>query len=516
MSFAAAMEANRTGPVNRPMITLAVMTSTLMIVLDTTIANVALPHMQGSLNASQDQVTWILTSYIVASAILTPLTGWLAARVGRKNLFLICVGGFTAASALCGIATSIEEMVLFRLLQGVFGAPMLPMGQSILLDINPREKHGQAMALYGMGVMVGPILGPVLGGWLTESYSWRWCFYINVPVGAAALVGILLFIHGDKNAVKPKLDLAGFLMLSLGIGALQMMLDRGQGEDWFSSSEIWFEAALAFLGFWWFAIRTATTAHPFVDRRLFRDRNFVTSCVLGFFLGVMLFSTLALLPPLMQRLMGYPAMQSGMALAPRGIGTLVSMFLMGRLMGKLDARLIIATGFTLNAVALWQMTHMALGQDDRLIIIGGLLQGLGLGMVFVPLTTIVFATISPTLRTDASSLFTLVRNIGSSVGISIIGAIQLNNIATARSTLAEHIRPDNPALQGLAPPYDITTQTGLAVLNGEVGRQAAMIAYVDAFHITAILCLACVPLLLLVRSPRRQPAKAEPAHTVME
>jgi DHA2 family multidrug resistance protein len=504
--------------VNRPMVTLAVMTSTLMIVLDTTIANVALPHMQGSLNASQDQVTWILTSYIVASAIMTPLTGWLGAKFGRKTLLVVCVAGFTAASALCGIATSIEEMVLFRLLQGVFGAPMLPMGQSILLDINPKEKHGQAMALYGMGVMVGPILGPVLGGWLTETYDWRWCFYINVPVGAAATLAILTFIHGGRHATPPKLDLIGFLMLSLGIGALQMMLDRGQGEDWFQSAEIWTEAALAFLGFWWFAIRTATTAEPFVDRALFRDRNFVTSCVLGFFLGVMLFSTLALLPPLMQRLMGYPALQSGMALAPRGIGTLFAMFIMGRVMGKIDPRLVIATGFSLNAVALWIMTHMALGQDDRLIVIGGLLQGLGLGMVFVPLTTIVFATIPGSLRTDASSLFTLVRNIGSSVGISIIGAIQLNNIGAARSSLSEHIRPDNPIVAALPQPFDVTSTTGLALLDGEVSRQAAMIAYVDAFFLTGILCLACVPMLLLVRSPRRQPAAAkdEPAHAVME
>jgi DHA2 family multidrug resistance protein len=500
------------------MVTLAVMTTTLMIVLDTTIANVALPHMQGSLNASQDQVTWILTSYIVASAILTPLTGWLGARLGRKTLFLVCVAGFTAASALCGIATSIEEMVIFRLFQGVFGAPMLPMGQSILLDINPREKHGQAMALYGMGVMVGPILGPVLGGWLTETYDWRWCFYINVPVGIAAAVAIVLFIHGGRAATPPKLDIVGFLFLSLGIGALQMMLDRGQGEDWFQSAEIWFEACLAFLGFWWFTIRTATTAHPFVSRALFRDRNFVTACVLGFFLGVMLFSTLALLPPLMQRLMGYPALQTGMALAPRGIGTLFAMFIMGRVMGKVDARLVIAAGFTLNAVALWFMTHMALGQDDRLIVIGGALQGLGLGMVFVPLTTIVFATLPGSLRTDASSLFTLVRNIGSSVGISIIGAIQLNNIGAARSSLAEHIRPDNPLIGSLGGPFNVNTQTGLALLNGEVNRQAAMIAYVDAFYLTGLMCLACVPLLLLVRKAKRAPtaAKAEPAHAVME
>lgn len=516
MSFASAMEARQAGPPNRAMITLSIMTATLMIVLDTTIANVALPHMQGSLGASQDQVTWILTSYIVASAILTPLTGWLAGRLGRKNLFLVCIIGFTAASALCGIATSIEQMVVFRLLQGVLGAPMLPLSQAVLLDINPKEKHGQAMALYGMGVMVGPILGPVLGGWLTEVYSWRWCFYINVPVGLAAAAGIFFFVHGEKDETAPRLDLLGFLMLSLGIGALQLMLDRGQGEDWFQSPEIWAEAALAFLGIWWFIIHTMTAAKPFVDRRLFLDRNFLTATILGFFLGVMLFSTLALLPPLMQRLMNYPVLESGLVLMPRGIGTLAAMFLMGRLMGKVDSRLIIAIGFGLNALALWEMTHMALGQNDRLIVIGGALQGFGLGLVFVPLTTIAFTTIAPYLRTDASSLFTLIRNIGSSVGISIISAIQLNNIGAARNTLAEHIRPDNPALQGANIPFDVNTQAGLAQWNGELARQASMVAYIDAFYLTGLLCLACIPLLLLIRSPKRSAGAPEPAHAVME
>ena len=518
MSFASAIAARQAAPPNRAMITASIMTATVMIVLDTTIANVALPHMQGSLNASQDQVTWILTSYIVASAILTPLTGWLSGRLGRKNLFLISVAGFTIASALCGVATSITEIVLFRLLQGVFGAPMLPLSQSVLLDINPREKHGQAMAIYGMGVMVGPILGPVVGGWLTEAYSWRWCFFINVPVGILAMTGILLFIHGEKHDDPPKLDLAGFLLLSLGLGALQMMLDRGQGQDWFNSTEIWVEAALAFLGFWWAGVHMATTRRPFINRTLFKDRNFIVASVLGFFLGVMLYSTMALLPPLMQRLMGYPALQSGLTMAPRGFGTLVIMFLIGRVIGKVDTRLLLFSGFILSAYSAWRMSQFAPGMNGTPIVISGLIQGAAMGMLFVPLSTIAFATMPPHLRTDASGLFTLIRNIGSAVGISIISASQMNNIAAARTSLVDKISPGNTAVQLLPPQLASLSQSALAQLDAVVGGQAAFIGYVDAFYMTALLSLGCVPLLLLLRAPKRPPSGGpqEAPHAVMD
>jgi DHA2 family multidrug resistance protein len=517
MSLASAVAARQAMPLNRPMVTLFIMTATIMVVLDSTIANVALPHMQGSLNASQDQVTWILTSYIVASAILTPLTGWLAARVGRKNLFLISIAGFTVASALCGVATSIEQMVLFRLLQGMFGAPMMPLSQAVLLDINPREKHGQAMAMYGIGVMVGPILGPVVGGWLTELYSWRWCFYINVPIGLFAAAGVYMFIHDEAHQNPPKLDLFGFFLVSLGLGGFQMMVDRGQGLDWFGSTEIWIEAAIAFLGFWWMIVHTVTAKEPFINRALFRDRNFLAALILNFFLGVVVFSTTALLPPLTQRLMGYSVLQSGMVMAPRGFGTIAAMMILGRIMGRVDSRLILVAGFSLTALSLWMLTHLALGQDSHLIVIAGIIQGAGTGMIWVPLSTVAFATLAPYLRTDGSSISTLVRSIGSAVGISIINAIFLNNISVARGTLVEHIRPDNPALQNMPAAFDPTTQTGLALLNGEVTRQATMIAYVDAFHLTAILCLLCLPLMLLLRSPKRNAAKSgEAAHAVME
>ena len=502
------MAAGGTPALNRPMITASIMTATVMIVLDSTIANVALPHMQGSLNASQDQVTWILTSYIVAQAILTPLTGWLAGRLGRKNLFIFAVAGFTISSALCGLATSIEQMVVFRLLQGAFGAPMLPLSQAVLLDINPKEKHGQAMAIYGMGVMIGPIMGPVVGGWLTESYSWRWCFYINVPIGLAAIAGIFTFIHGGKHENPAKLDLMGFLMLSLGVGALQLMLDRGEGQDWFNSSEIWIEAAIAALGMFWFAIHTITAEHSFVDRRLLRDRNFITASILGFCLGVMLFSTMALLPPLMQRLMGYPVLHTGLLLAPRGFGTLFAMFIVGRLIGRIDVRLILLTGFLLCTLALWQLTQLSPDMGPKLFIVSGILQGIGMGMIFVPLSTVAFGTLAPALRTDGSGIYTLVRNLGSGIGISVINASQLNNIEAARSSLVDNIRPDNPVLQSMTGPLDVHTPLGLALLDNMVTRQAGLIAYIDAFFMTAILCAGCIPLLLLLRTPKQAAAAA--------
>ena len=517
MSLAASMAERQAMPLNRPMVTLFIMAATIMVVLDTTIANVALPHMQGSLNASQDQVTWILTSYIVASAILTPLTGWLAARMGRKTLFLVSIVGFTIASALCGVATSIEQMVLFRLLQGLCGAPIMPLSQAVLLDINPPAKHGQAMAMYGMGVMVGPIMGPVVGGWLTEAYSWRWCFYINVPIGIMTIAGIWLFIHDEAQKNQAKLDIFGFFLVSLGLGAFQLMLDRGEGQDWFSSTEIWIEAAIAFLGFWWMIVQTVTAENSFINRALFKDRNFLAALVLSFFLGVMVYSTTALLPPLTQRLLGYSVLQSGMVMAPRGFGTIAAMLVLGRIIGKVDSRLLLAAGFSINALSLWLLTHLSLQADSRMIVIAGIIQGAGTGMIWVPLSTVAFATLAPYLRTDGSSISTLVRNIGSAVGISIINAIQLNNISVVRGTLVGHIRPDNPALQNLPAMMNPNTQQGLAVLNAEVTRQASMVSYIDAFRLSAILGLCCLPLMLLLRSPKRAAAKSDDAaHAVME
>jgi len=488
---------------NRWPITISIMLATVMNSLDTTIANVALPHMQGSVSASPEQITWVLTSYIVSAAIMTPLSGWLADRIGRKRMFLISIGGFTLASMLCGAATSLPEIVLFRVLQGVFGAALIPLSQAVLLDINPPEKHGQAMAIWGAGAILGPILGPALGGYFTETLSWRWCFYINLPIGILAFLGVLFFISGDRLRAAKKFDFLGFGMLTLFIAAFQMVLDRGPSQDWFHSREIWTEAILAAVGLWVFVVHTMTTRNPFFDRALLRDRNFVTASVFGFFVGILLFSTMALLPPMMQTLMGYPVLTSGLVSMPRGIGSFAAMFLVGRLVGRVDIRLILFTGLSLSAISLWQMAHFDLSMTAWPLILSGLIQGLGTGLLFVPLSVLAFATLAPAHRPEASSVYTLVRNLGASVGISIMNALLVANIQTMHSSLAAGIDPSNAVVRANLPTmFDPSTAAGITSLNGEITRQATMVAYVDDFRLMLVITLICIPMLLIMRKPR--------------
>jgi DHA2 family multidrug resistance protein len=500
---------------NRWPITVSIMLATVMNSLDTTIANVALPHMQGSVSASPEQITWVLTSYIVSAAIMTPLSGWLADRIGRKRMFLISIAGFTAASMLCGIATSLPEIVLFRVLQGVFGAALIPLSQAVLLDINPPEKHGQAMAIWGAGAILGPILGPALGGYFTENFSWRWCFYINLPIGILAFLGVLLFISGDRLRAAKKFDFLGFGMLTLFIAAFQMVLDRGPSQDWFQSREIWTETILAAIGLWVFVAHTLTTDHPFFDKALMRDRNFVTASVFGFFVGILLFSTMALLPPMMQTLLGYPVLTSGLVSMPRGVGSFVAMFFVGRLIGKVDTRLILMTGLMISCAALWQMIHFDLSMTVWPFITSGIVQGLGVGLLFVPLSTLAFATIPPHLRPEGSSVYTLVRNMGSSVGISIMNALVVANTQTMHASLAAKVDPSNPVLRAALPRmFNPDTTAGITSLNREITRQASMVAYVDDFRLMLIITIACMPMLLIMRKPR--PVGGEPLHAIVD
>lgn len=490
---------------NRRLITVSIMLATIMQALDTTIANVALPHIQGSVAASQDQIAWVLTSYIVAAAIATPLSGWLAGRYGRKLVFLASVAGFTAASALCGLADSLTQIVLFRLLQGLCGAALVPLSQSVLLGINPPEKHGSAMAVWGMGIMVGPILGPALGGWLTENYNWRWVFYINLPVGLLAFLGIAAFIQDHRHPEPRAFDFFGFATLSLGVGALQMMLDRGELKDWFGSSEIWWEFLLSLLGFYLFAVHTATTERTgFLDRALLRNRNFLAGNLVNFVTSIILYATLSLLPTLLEGLMNYPVVTTGVVTAPRGVGTLVAMILVGRLIGRLDIRLLIGIGLGVTIVAQWQMSGFSLLMGMSPIITSGILQGVGLGFIFVPLSVISFSTLSRTLRNEGTAIFSLVRNIGSSIGISIVQALLSENTQRAHASMVEHLRPDNPL--AVSPDWpNALYQAGqgqLAAINAEVTRQAAMIAYIDDFHLMVLVVLASFPLLLLLREKR--------------
>ena len=489
---------------NRALVTVSIMLATIMQALDTTIANVALPHMQGATSATAEEIAWVLTSYIVAAAIMTPMTGFLAARIGRKRLFALAVTGFTAASLLCGIAASLAQLVLFRLLQGVFGAGLVPLSQAVLLDTYPPEQHGSAMAMWGVGVMVGPILGPSLGGYLTEIYSWRWVFFINLPFGVLALLGILAFLDETKLDRRRHFDLFGFALLSLAIGALQLMLDRGRTLDWFASTEIVAEAALAGLGLYMFVVHILTAEHPFLEPRLFRDRNFAVGLLLIFLVGVILLATLALLPPFLQNLMGYPALTTGLVLAPRGIGSMAAMLLVGQLMKRTDVRALIFTGLLLTALSLWQMAGFTADVSPSTVASSGLIQGLGLGFIFVPLSTLTFATLAPRYRTEGTALFSLMRNIGSSIGISIMVALVARTTQVNHAVLGEQLSPFRGALQRLVLPagIDPDSSAALAALNAELTRQAAVIAYLDDFRLMAWLTLAALPLLLLLRKPR--------------
>ena len=490
---------------NRGMITASIMLATIMQGVDNTIANVALPHIQGSLSAAQDQIAWVLTSYIVAVAIMTPLTGGLAGRLGIKYVFLISVAGFTLASALCGSATSLTQLVVYRLLQGACGAGLVPLSQSVLMQINPPERHGQAIAIWGMGVMLGPIFGPMLGGWLTQDFSWRWIFYINLPVGVVASLGILIFIRETRRTHREAFDFFGFVTLSIAVGAFQMMLDRGELKDWFDSTEIWVEAIISGVSLYLFIVHTATASErSFINLDLLKSPNFMAGTVLMFFVGGVLSGTLALLPTMLQSLMNYPVFTTGLVTAPRGIGTMIAMFAVGRMINRFDNRLIILTGFLLTIFSLWQMTGFSLQMGMGPVIVSGLLQGFGLGCTFVPLNTLALSNLPRHILTQGTAMRSLMRNLGGSVGISVLEALLIQNTQIVHSRLIENLRPDNPLAQAplLAQPFSLTTPSGIAALNAEVTRQAAMVAYINDYALMMLIVLLLIPLLLLVRRSR--------------
>lgn len=491
---------------HRGFITVSVMLTTIMQALDTTIANVALPHMQGSMGATQDQISWVLTSYIVAAAIWMPLTGILTARLGRKRVFIWSVVGFTVTSMLCGAAQNLEQIVFFRLLQGIFGASLVPLSQSVLLDTYPKEQHGSAMAMWGVGVMIGPVLGPSLGGWLTEYYSWRWVFYINLPFGLLAWFGLAAYVKETPTDSTRRFDLFGFLMLSIGIGALQMMLDRGESLDWFHNPEIILEAVLAVAGFYFFIAHIFTTPKPFIDPLIFSDRNFSIGLIFIFIIGIILLATMALLPPFMQGLMGYPVLDVGNLLAPRGIGTMAAMITVGKLSGKVDPRKEIFLGLVFTIFSLWQMTHYTVDTTPFQIVSVGMIQGFGLGLIFVPLSAISFATLQPKYRNEATSLFSLLRNIGSSIGISIVITYLAQRTQINHAIFAEYITPFNLALnqalqQGV---FNISTPQGLMALNNQVNAQALTLAYLQDFRLMMWVTMAAIPLIFLLKAPPKK------------
>ena len=496
---------------HRGLITASVMLATIMQALDTTIANVALPHMQGSMGATQDQISWVLTSYIVAAAIFMPLTGFVTSRFGRKRVFMWSVVGFTLTSMMCGAAQSLNQIVLFRLLQGVFGASLVPLSQAVLLDSHPKEEHGSAMAMWGVGVMVGPILGPSLGGWLTEYYNWRWVFYINIPIGLLAWLGLAWFVEETPIDMTRRFDLLGFAFLSLAIGTFQMMLDRGETLDWFKSREVMLEAMVAGLAFYLFVAHIFTHDEPFIEPGLFKDRNFSVGLVFIFIVGIVLLATMALLPPFIQNLMGYPVIDVGLLMAPRGIGTMVAMMTVGKLSGKVDVRLMITLGILLTSLSLWEMTQFTTDISGWDIVRTGVIQGLGIGFIFVPLSTITFSTLAPRYRNEGTSLFSLMRNIGSSIGISVVITYLAQRTQANHAAFSDSINPFNLALKRAveAGVYNLTTPEGLSAINREVTRQAATLAYLQDFRLMMFVTLSALPLIFLLAKPAR-PAGSTP------
>ena len=506
-------------PPHRAIITACTMIATLMQALDSTIANVALPYMQGSLSATSDQITWVLTSYIVAAAIMTAPVGWLSARFGRKNFFMVCLAGFTIASMLCGVAQSLTQMVVFRLLQGVFGAALVPLSQSTMLDLYPASQRGQAMAMWGMGVMVGPILGPTLGGYLTDVYDWRWVFFINMPFGILAIAGLASFLTDTKRDTSLTFDWTGFAVLSLGIGALQLMLDRGEQKDWFASAEVLTETVLAVLGLYLVLVHVWLAEKPFIDPKIFKDINFVSGFLVMFAIGVVLLASSALLAPYLQTLAGYPVREAGLLMAPRGLGTMAAMMVAGRLTNRVDPRLLMLFGIASLSYSLYSMTFWTPSVGPLELTIVTVIQGFGLGFVFIPLQVIAFATLDPKYRTDGAALFSLVRNVGSAIGVSVCSFMLAQNTQIVHAQLSELLTPFNRMMQtgGAYLLWNSATVAGKSALNAEVTRQAIAISYVNDFKLMFWVSLPTALLLLLMRKPR-QPAGGAPAeaHAVLD
>ncbi|MBV9996917.1 MAG: DHA2 family efflux MFS transporter permease subunit [Caulobacteraceae bacterium] len=491
------------GAGRRALITLGVILGVTMTTLDTTVVNVALPHMQASLSASPEQITWTITSYMVATAVMTPLSGWLAKRFGIKNLLLVAISGFTAVSILCGAAASLAEMVAFRLLQGAMSAFIGPLAQVVLLDINPPRRHARAMALFSMAMMVAPIIGPVVGGLLTDELSWRWCFYINLPAGIATVLLIWIFMPGAETKA-PRFDFLGFCSLGVAVAAFQLMLDRGTTQDWFASPEICAEAIVAAMAFWVYGTHTLTAAHPLFPPALIRDRNFVMSVVCGMLVYALFMTNLVLLPMMMQGVMGYTVIHTGLLSAPRGVAIVAVIWAVGRLDAYVDRKVMISIGLVTLACAFWEMGLFDLSMTDKEIVSATVLQGIGQGIVMVPLTTLGFATIPANLRADASSALGLLRGMASSTGLASFEALTAVNTQTMHASLASLVRPDDPNFAaGLAARLRPDTAAGALALNDEITRQATMVAYVNDFRLLAGLALLCLPLVLMMRRPRR-------------
>lgn len=489
----------------RLVLALSMTLSCLLFTVDSTIVNVALPHMQGSLQASQDQIAWVITSYIVSSAIATAPAGWLAARYGLRRVLAISVLGFTAGSMLCGFATSLDEMVFFRFVQGVCGAALVPLSQVALVQEYPPERHGRVIALWTMGVLLGPIIGPTLGGYLTDELSWRWAFFINLPIGLLAYVGILEGLGSEHSDQSRPFDWAGFVLLSLALGAFQLMLDRGQTLGWFDSTEILVEAFVAALAFYMFVVHAATSAHAFIDPSLFRDRNFLASVILMTVTGLSIMSPAVLMPSFLQSLQGYSPTQAGQLQAIRGASSILAVMVASRLVGRVNPRWIVGSGVTISALSLYLAGGFTVDTPAAHVAFVAFVQGLGTPTVFIPLSVLAFSTLLASQRAEAGSMLTLSRSIGSSVGISLAVAILARSAVVNRSYLTENFSAYDVsrwAQTGVLP----GANTGTETLIGLIEKQAAAIAYSNTFHLLALVTVLALPAVWLLKEDRRRPA----------
>lgn len=511
--------------VNPWIVAIAVMFSTFMEVLDTTVVNVSLPHIAGSLSATVDEATWVLTSYLVANAIVLPITGWLSSRFGRKNLLMASVVGFTSASFLCGLAPNLPALILFRILQGASGGALQPLSQAVLLEAFPPEERGKAMGFWGLGIVVAPVLGPVLGGWLTDSYSWRWVFYINIPVGIASFLMTRAFVFDPPYLKRERqgVDYWGIGMLALWVGALQVVLDKGQQEDWFSSSFIRAFFAITVLALIAFLVREFTARRPVVDLRVFRARTYATGVFLMTCVGFVLYGSLVLLPVWLQTLLGYPSLQAGIALAPRGLGSMLGMPLVGAIMPKVDPRRLLVAGLLIGSGTLYRFSQLSLNAGYWDFFWPQFIQGFSLALLFVPLTTITMSPIARGGMGNATSLFNLMRNIGGSVGIAMVTTLDTRYQQKHINILGTHVTnldwQARQLLEGLQSSFSasgagpvLAEKQAVASVFGMVQREAAMLAFIDVFLLLALVFLAMTPLIFLMKRPAKGAAGNVAAH----
>ena len=486
-------------PTRRLIVTIAALAGSMMVVIDSTIASVALPHMQSTTAASSEQVMWVLTSYMVATAIATPLAGWLASRFGRKLVMLASLAGFTLASMLCGAANDLTTLVGARVLQGISGAALHPLTQSALLAIYPRERHARILAIQGMASMIGPLFGPTLGGWLTDTLSWRWVFFINLPMGVLAFTGLWAMMPRAEAQPGLRFDAFGFTALAMAVAALQLFLDRGEHLDWFDSPEIVLWAVLMALGTWFTVVHTLTARGSFVRAEMFRDWNFTFTCLFGTALGIAAFGPQPLTTFMLQGLMGYSALHAGSLIAISSLSSLLAVVVLSGPLSRLGVRFLMVFGLVLMGVSQVMYANLSLYADEWPVLAAGLVKGAGVGLVYTMLPGITFATLKPELRDEGAAFNALVRNLGMSVGVSLTQILAIRETAWTRARLVEGVRPDNPMLDFAMPGFDLWSHESAARMSGEIARQATMVGYVNAYLIAGIMAFAMIPTVFLVR-----------------